>query len=136
MAVRLAAAEAGDEGEPARAGVLHMDVSWHDPNQARDIANVWAEGFMAAATRMRRSEANEVANLILRQFTATEEALHQAEDDLVAFRESAQLALAKQTVELLRSRMRDEQSRVLRLEYELQVKEDRLATLEGEIAAL
>lgn len=136
MSVRVAAAEAGTTGQPARAGVLHLDVTWHDPGQARDIANAWAEGFMAAATSMRRSEANEVASVILRQFTVTEEALHQAEDELVAFRESAQLALARQTVELLRGRVRDQQSRVLGLEQDLRVKEDRLATLEHQIAVL
>lgn len=136
MSVRVAAAEVENNGQGARAGVLHLDVTWSDPVQARDIANAWAEGFMTAATSMRRSEANEVANVILRQFNATEEALHEAEDQLVAFRESAQLALAEQTVQLLRGRTRDQQSRVLSLEQDLRVKEDRLATLDQQIAAL
>jgi len=127
---------AGPDSSGGRAGMLNIKVSWSDPVIARDIANAWADVFMRDTAGIRKSESDEIARVILNQFVATEEALNEAEDQLLRFRIANSIPRASQQVELLSSHLGERHRYMLKLQADLEIKRNRLDTLSGQLSAL
>ena len=119
-----------------KVGILKIKVSWNDPIIARDIANTWVKVFMENTTHIRKNESDEVAQVILKQFGSTGEALRIAEEELLKFRSSDSLPLLSQQVELLRSQLGERRKYVLQTQRNLEMKRHQLETTETQLNAL
>lgn len=134
--VEISAPQVRREEIVQKVGVLKIRVSWKDPSIARDIANTWVNVFMENTAHIRKSESDEVAQVILKQFGSTEEALRMAEEELLEFRTSDSLPLLTQQVELLRSQLGERRKYVLQTQRNLEMKRHQLETTETQLMAL
>lgn len=117
------------------AGIISIKVSWRDPNTAKEIANTWAAVFMDNTAHIRK-RSDEIAGVILTQFTSTEEALRSSERQLLEFRAAGSIPLVAQQVELLTSQLGERREYVLHLQANLEMKRHQLETLNTQLAAL
>ncbi|NMB45644.1 MAG: hypothetical protein GX998_04450, partial [Firmicutes bacterium] len=118
------------------AGMMNIKVSWNDPTIAKDIANTWADVFMKNTAHIRKSESDEIAGVILSQFGSTEEALKNAERQLLEFRTAGSIPMMTQQVELLMFQLGQRRERVLRMQTDLEMKRHQFETLSKQLAAL
>ncbi|NMB10711.1 MAG: hypothetical protein GX977_00330 [Firmicutes bacterium] len=134
--VEISAPQVRREEIVQKVGILKIKASWKDPDTARDIANTWVGMFMENTAHIRKSESDEVAQVILNQFGSTEEALQVAEEELLEFRSSDSLPLLSQQVELLRSQLGERRKYVLQTQRNLEMKRHQLETTETQLMAL
>ncbi len=134
--VEISAPQVRREEIVQKVGILKIKVSWKDPDIARDIANTWVDVFMENTAHIRKSESDEVAQVILKQFGSTEEALRVVEEELLEFRSSDSLPLLSQQVELLRSQLGERRKYVLQTQRNLEMKRHQLETTETQLRAL
>lgn len=134
--VEISAPQVRDGEMVQKVGILRVRVSWRDPDIARDIANTWVNAFMDNTSHIRKSESDEVAQVILKQFSSTEEALQVAEHELLEFRSTDSLPLVNQQVELLRSQLGERRKYVLQTERNLEMKRYQLQTIQTQLSAL
>ena len=118
------------------AGILRIKVTWDDPDKAKDIANVWADVFMDNTSHIRKSESDEIAQVILNQFASTEEALEDAETGLLEFRASGGIPLVSQEVKLLTTQLGKRREYILSMQSELESKRHQLETLSKQVDSL
>lgn len=134
--IEVSTPEQNRRGTEQVASVLKLKVSWSNPVKARDIANTWAEIFMENASNIRKSESDEVARVILQQFDATQQALQEAENELLEFQSANPIHLIRQNVELLREQLSQRREHFLGLQRELEMKHHQLTTLQMQLADL
>ncbi len=118
------------------AGIISIKVSWSDADVAKNIANTWADVFMQNAAHIRKSESDEIAGVILNQFSSTEEALRDSERQLLEFRTVGSIPLVTQQLDLLTSQLGERREYVLALQADLEMKKNQLDTLNSQVAAL
>ncbi len=123
-------------GEKRQSGVLRLKVTWSDPNEAQQIANALAELLMESAASIRKSESDEVARVIVRQFESTHRALEEAENRLLAFEKGAQIPLVRQRVEAKRAQLGEHRKYVFDLETQLEVKAHQLRSIQRQLEGL
>ena len=134
--VKISAPQLRREEIVQKVGILRVKASWKDPNIARDIANTWVNVFMESTAHIRKSESDEVAQVILNQFGSTEEALKVAEQQLLEFKSSDSIPLVNQQVELLRSQLGERRKYVLQTQRNLEIKRHQLEIIQTQLSAL
>ena len=118
------------------AGIIRIKAAWSEPDIARDIANAWADVFIESTSQIRKSELDEVAQVILNQHGATERMLKDSEKRLIGLHASGSVSLANQQVEVLVDQLGEQRRYTLRTHSELDIKRNQLEALTNQLTAV
>ena len=118
------------------AGIIRIKAAWSEPDIARDIANAWADVFIESTSQIRKSELDEVAQVILNQHGATERMLKDSEKRLIGLQASGSVSLANQQVEVLVDQLGEQRRYTLRTHSELDIKRNQLEALTNQLTAV
>jgi uncharacterized protein involved in exopolysaccharide biosynthesis len=116
MDIEILASEESDNGD---APLIELRIKNKDPELAANIANAWAENFMADSKEIRKNEVREVATVIQEQFEDTEEKINNLKSKLLAFNKENRLGLLRQRLNNKENLLNKNNKNIVNLENEL-----------------
>ena len=109
-------------GEEEASFLMRMEVTRTDPEEASEIANVWAEKFKEDTLDIRRGEIEEIFDVTRQRFEETEENLEEAQGRLQELKEEARLERLSEEKQDYHDSLSEARSEMLSYQEELEQK--------------
>jgi len=116
--------------------LLTMKVKRTDPEEASEIANLWAELFKDDTLAIRLGEVEDIFEVTKSRFEETEENLQEAQSKLRDFKQEARLEQLQARKDAHLKQQREYLDKIIKLEDELALLEASKSRTEGQLADL
>ena len=124
------------EGAEVTSPLLILSVRDENPAYAMEMANIWAEEFMALNRRLQKTRTAETDLFVSKQFNETEKKMADAEDAVTNFNDEAQVEALSQQIMIISEQANLLFGQLEEQKEELALEKRKLTTLDERMGAV
>jgi len=114
--------------------IINLEVTDVNPQEARDIANAWAEQYVEYSQELISGEVNGIGDFVMNQFEAAKKNLFKAEEAVNSFNKEYKLDLMNAELTMKKGELNSYKTELAGMGLVLKTKEDTLLELKKQIA--
>lgn len=120
--------------ETKETNILRLAAEDRKPAMAKEMANVWAQEYIAYSQELISGEVKGTGEFINNQFSIVQQNLFQSETKIKDFKDKYKLDLMRAELDMKKSKLNEYKKELMDIEVSLQTKQDSLRQLKKAIA--